>query len=80
MGFCKRHHCSRSQLGQEQQLKNQHPSLHYNKTYSSQEEAISCWHVQTAAVHHGVSLVKLGKLLASGINLFSAIVSLIQFF
>ncbi|CAM6089194.1 unnamed protein product [Calypogeia fissa] len=80
MGFCKRRHSSGSQHGQEQQLMNQHPSLHYNKTYSSQQEARSCWHVQTAADHHGVSLVQLAKLLAGGINLFSAIVSLVQYF
>ncbi|CAM6089193.1 unnamed protein product [Calypogeia fissa] len=76
MGFGKKKHHD-SHHGH--YLKNPHPSLHYHKTYSSHEEAISCWHVQTAAEHHGVSLMQLAKLLVQGINLLSAIVSLIQF-
>ncbi|CAM6089192.1 unnamed protein product [Calypogeia fissa] len=58
-------------------LENQHPSLHYHMTYSSHHEAMSCWHVQTAAKHHGVCLIKLAKLLAGGISLISAVASLV---
>lgn len=69
MGKCKGHH----------KLKNKHPSLHYHKTYSNHDEAAGCWHVQTAAQHHNVSLSKLVRLLAGGINLLSAVVSLAAF-
>lgn len=60
-------------------LKNRHPSLHYHKTYSSPQEAAGCWHVQTAAKHHNVSLSQLVRILAGGINLASAILSLVLF-
>lgn len=56
-----------------------HPSLHYHKTYSSHQEASDCWHVQTAAKHHNIRLIDLVKALVGGINLLSAIVSLIGF-
>lgn len=63
----------------EKQLKNKHPRLEYSKTYASQDEAIVCPHVQTAAKHHNVSVLQLARLLAGGINILSAVVTLAAF-
>ncbi|CAM6095625.1 unnamed protein product [Calypogeia fissa] len=64
-------------MGHGHHLKNQHPSLHYHKTYSSHHEAMNCWHVQTAAKHHGVCLIQLAKHLATGISIIHAIIFLV---